>query len=132
MTGTDERSVGERDLFGIGFSDNLIHHGHCYVQATLDGGLKLHKHIGERFADAGQPLEQLPDRTWLLPIEGDGFKATFGIELSFVPEEGQGPSSEWWREYAAGVHAYSHTRRDRWTSGAGRSCSPARPAVLAP
>jgi pimeloyl-ACP methyl ester carboxylesterase len=83
-----ETYVGERDLFGIGFSDNLIYHGHCYVQATLDGGLRLAKHMGERFTDAGLPLEQLPDRTWVLPIEGDGFSATFGIELSFVPESG--------------------------------------------
>ena len=84
-----ETYVGERDLFGIGFSDNLIHHGHCYVQATLDDGLKLFKHAGEKFTDAGEPLQQLPDRTWLLPITGDGFQAKFGIELSFVPEEGE-------------------------------------------
>jgi pimeloyl-ACP methyl ester carboxylesterase len=83
-----EAYAGERDAFGIGFSDNLVYHGHCYVQATLEGGLKLFKHIGEKFTDAGQPLEQLPDQTWVLPIHGDGFEATFGIELSFVPETG--------------------------------------------
>ena len=83
-----ETYVGERDLFGIGFSDNLIYHGHCYVQATIDGELKLAKHISEKFSDSGTALQQTADRTWLLPIEGDGFEATFGIELSFVPERG--------------------------------------------
>jgi len=81
--------VGERDLFGIGFSDNLIHHGHCYVQATLEPKLRLAKHVGEKFTDAGLALEQTDDQTWLLPIEGDGFKATFGIQLSFVPPDGE-------------------------------------------
>ncbi len=84
-----ETYVGERDLFGIGFSDNLIHHGHCYVQATLDGELRLTKHMSEVFTGPGEPLEQLPDRTWLLPIGGGGFQATFGIELSFVPTDGE-------------------------------------------
>ncbi len=79
---------GERDLFGIGFSDNLIYHGHCFVQATLEGGLRLAKHTTERFTDAGQALEQTDDQTWLLPIQDEGFKATFGIQLSFVPDEG--------------------------------------------
>jgi len=81
--------VGERDLFGIGFSDNLIYHGHCYVQATLEPKLRLAKHVGEKFTDAGLALEQTDDQTWLLPIEGDGFKATFGIQLSFVPPDGE-------------------------------------------
>ena len=83
-----ETYVGERDLFGIGFSDNLIHHGHCYVQARIDPTLRLAKHMGEKFTDDGLPLKQQADRTWLLPIEGDGFRATFGIELSFVPAVG--------------------------------------------
>ena len=84
-----ETYVGERDLFGIGFSDNLIYHSHCFVQATLEPGLRLAKHISEEFPDAGQPLEQTAEQEWLLPIEGDGFKATFAIQLSFVPEVGE-------------------------------------------
>lgn len=81
--------VGERDLFGIGFSDNLIYHEHCYVQATLEPQLRLAKHLGEKFPDDGLTLEQTDDQTWLLPVEGNGFKATFGIQLSFVPEVGE-------------------------------------------
>ncbi|MGH2382251.1 MAG: hypothetical protein ACRDG7_13670 [Candidatus Limnocylindria bacterium] len=84
-----ETYVGERDLFGIGFSDNLIYHGHCSVQATIDRELRLAKHTSEKFTDAGVPLQQTADRTWLVPIEAEGFKATFGIELSFVPERGE-------------------------------------------
>jgi len=84
-----ETYVGERDLFGIGFSDNIIHHGHCYIRATLEGELKLAKYIGEDPKGPGEPLTQTDDQTWLLPIEGDGFKATYGIQLSFVPEVGE-------------------------------------------
>jgi hypothetical protein len=84
-----ETYVGERDLFGIGFSDNLIYHGHCYIRATLEGELKLAKYIGEDPKGRGEPLAQTDDQTWLLPIEGDGFKATYGIQLSFVPEVGE-------------------------------------------
>jgi hypothetical protein len=83
-----ETYVGERDLFGIGFSDNLIYHGHCYVQAKIDPKLRLAKHISEAFPDAGLPLKQNAEQEWLLPIEGDGFKATFAIGLSFVPAVG--------------------------------------------
>jgi pimeloyl-ACP methyl ester carboxylesterase len=81
--------VGERDLFGIGFSDNLIYHSHCYVQAKLDPTLRLAKHISEVFPDDGTPLEQNEEQEWLLPIEGDGFSATFAIGLSFVPDVGE-------------------------------------------
>ncbi|HEY8170053.1 MAG TPA: hypothetical protein VIH24_03005 [Candidatus Limnocylindria bacterium] len=83
-----ETYVGERDLFGVGFSDNIIHHDHCYIQARLKPTLRLAKHTGEKFIGAGQALTQTDDQTWLLPIEGPGFKATFGIQLSFVPEVG--------------------------------------------
>ena len=84
-----ETYVGERDLFGIGFSDNLIFHSHCYVQAKIDPKLRLAKHISEVFPDAGLPLKQNAEQEWLLPIEGDGFKATFAIGLSFVPDVGE-------------------------------------------
>jgi pimeloyl-ACP methyl ester carboxylesterase len=84
-----ETYVGERDLFGVGFSDNLIHHDHCYVQARTEPELSLAKHVGEDASGPGIPLEQTDEQTWLLPIESAGFKATFGIQLSFVPEVGE-------------------------------------------
>ncbi len=81
--------VGERDLFGIGFSDNLIYHGHCFVQAVLEPELRLAKHKTERFTDEGLQLEQTDEQTWLLPIDEPGFRARFGIQLSFVPDVGE-------------------------------------------
>ena len=84
-----ETYVSERDLFGLGFSDNIIHHDQCYVQARLLPKLRLAKHVGEDTNGPGLALKQTDDQTWLLPIEGPGFKATFGIQLSFVPEVGE-------------------------------------------
>ena len=84
-----ETYVGERDLFGLGFSDNLIHHDNCFVQARLMPKLRLAKHVSEDTSGPGLPLKQTDEQTWLLPIESNGFKATFGIQLSFVPEVGE-------------------------------------------
>ncbi len=83
-----ETYVGERDLFGLGFSDNIIHHDHCYVQAKLLPKLRLAKHTGEDTSGSGVTLKQTDDQTWLLPIASRGFRATLGIQLSFVPEVG--------------------------------------------
>ncbi len=85
-----ETYVGERDLFGIGFSDNLVYHGHCYVQARPKPKLRLAKHMGELFTDEGLELKQKGGE-WLLPIEGEGFRATFGIQLEFISKEGRKP-----------------------------------------
>jgi hypothetical protein len=86
-----ETYVGERDLFGIGFSDNLIYHGHCYVQAKTEPKLRLAKHMTEQFSgDDGVELQSRGGE-WLLPIEGAGFKATFGIELEFIGKDGRKP-----------------------------------------
>lgn len=84
-----ETYVGERDLFGLGFSDNIVHHDHCYIQARLLPKLRLAKHVGEDTSGPGIALKQTDDQTWLLPIESKGFKATFGIQLSFVPDVGE-------------------------------------------
>ena len=50
-----ETYVGERDLFGLGFSDNLIHHGNCFVQARLLPKLRLAKHVSEDTSGPGLP-----------------------------------------------------------------------------
>jgi hypothetical protein len=43
--------VGERDLLGMGFSDNVIFRKQYYVRALLDQQpLKLYLHADERFA----------------------------------------------------------------------------------
>jgi pimeloyl-ACP methyl ester carboxylesterase len=84
-----ETYVSERDLFGIGFSDNIIFHGHCYVRAILEPSLHLAVHTREDLSDRGKPLQRNADGQWLLPIQGAGFRATLAVELSFVPETGE-------------------------------------------
>jgi hypothetical protein len=87
--------VGERDIFGIGFSDNLVFGKQYYVRAQYDSVLNnidLFCHVNERFEDKPNPeigkqmTEQ--DGGWNLEVFGTGFEATFRIELDFVPEEG--------------------------------------------
>ena len=51
--------------------------------------LRLAKHVSEDTSGPGLPLKQTDEQTWLLPIESNGFKATFGIQLSFVTEVGE-------------------------------------------
>lgn len=41
-------SLGERDSYGIGFSDNVVFHKQYYVQALLDP-LAIYVHTGEQF-----------------------------------------------------------------------------------
>ncbi len=108
--------VGERDLFGIGFSDNVIFRKQYYVRALLPGPstpeLRLFLHTGEDFAlpnydleraleDAATPttdgqspvvqeMSKVPgwDGAWIFPVKGTGFSGTFQIEIDAVPEVG--------------------------------------------
>jgi hypothetical protein len=86
--------VGERDLFGIGFSDNLIFRKHYYVRAILSPNLRLYLHTGEEFAlDEFQPSTEQEMRIvadgWEFDVVGTGFEGTFRIEIEQIPEEGQ-------------------------------------------
>jgi len=83
--------VGERDLFGIGFSDNVIFRKQYYVHTRLKEPLELYCHTDERFISVGAALAEKDkmkqvDKGWEHPIEGTGFKGTFRIELENVPE----------------------------------------------
>jgi hypothetical protein len=105
--------VGERDLLGIGFSDNVIFRKQYYVRAVLEPELDVFLHTNEEFmlpeGDAkrakGQlvhqklgPREQastpegweMPrgNKGWEFEVEGTGFKARLRIELDVVPETG--------------------------------------------
>ncbi|MCJ8281524.1 MAG: hypothetical protein MJK14_17105, partial [Rivularia sp. ALOHA_DT_140] len=85
--------VGERDLLGIGFSDNLITRKQCYIRALLpteDQNLQFFFHHNEKFADkdSGIPLK-FNDSGWDFQIFDNGFEAIFKIEVDVVPEEGQ-------------------------------------------
>jgi alpha-beta hydrolase superfamily lysophospholipase len=89
--------VGERDLLGIGFSDNVVFRKQYYARAVFDDlqKLKLRKlmlHKGENFEkeeETGQAKEmELTDKGWAFKIEGSGFEARLGLTFKAVPERG--------------------------------------------
>jgi hypothetical protein len=86
--------IGERDLFGVGFSDNVIFRKQYYARAVLptdtEPDLKLFLHTGEDFSNPSYstPMERA-ENGWEFNIEGTGFKGRFRIELNQVPEVGR-------------------------------------------
>ena len=85
--------VGERDLLGIGFSDNVVFRKQYYVRALMDEKpLKLYCLTGEEFTkENGEPAGDLMTATpegWQFQVSGTGFKGTFQIEIDAVPETG--------------------------------------------
>jgi PGAP1-like protein len=89
--------VGERDLLGLGFSDNVIFRKQYYVRALLTKRpLELYLYTNERFA---QPdlvdAEDAPVKMnavnggWEFEVKGTGFNGTFRIEIDAVPEVGK-------------------------------------------
>ena len=86
--------LGERDLFGIGFSDNLIFRKQYYVRVLLQKPVQLFRHADERFADPNfvSPAEDAMRKVkggWEFDVTGTGFDGTFRIEVDTVPEEGE-------------------------------------------
>jgi hypothetical protein len=98
--------VGERDSFGLGFSDNVIFHKQYYVQAVMGDPLQLYVHTGERLLTGtvrdgdrevpvtpemlAQAAERDPDNVqrcagvaggWTFQVKGTGFRGTFQMEL---------------------------------------------------
>ncbi len=108
--------VGERDLFGIGFSDNIVFTKQYYVRAILQPTLQLYLYTGEEFTDRADALksdaarqqdsadsDQESDRDdslrnailmqrvadgWEFDISGTGFVGTYRLELDRVSEDG--------------------------------------------
>lgn len=85
--------VGERDLFGIGFSDNVVFYKQYYVRAIAEPNLQLYLYTGEEFSDTSDSFKNaIPMRKvgndWEFDIEGTGFKGTYRIELESIPEAG--------------------------------------------
>lgn len=86
--------VGERDLFGVGFSDNVIFRKQYYVRALLEKPFTMYLHTDERFAKDGfQPAcaDEITKANggWEFNVGEKGFEGTLRIELDKVPEEGQ-------------------------------------------
>lgn len=85
--------VGERDLLGIGFSDNVIFRKQYYIRALLPPNLKLYLHTKEDFAQLGfNPSPQHEMRRtsegWEFDVKGTGFEGTFRIEIARIPDDG--------------------------------------------
>ncbi|MGB7445149.1 MAG: hypothetical protein WA919_29100 [Coleofasciculaceae cyanobacterium] len=87
--------VGERDLFGIGFSDNIIFHKHYYIRALItQKPLEIYLHTDEHFSQPNfqpQPEEKMKKMGdgWNFDVMGTGFKGKFSIEIDRIPEEGE-------------------------------------------
>lgn len=91
--------VGERDLFGVGFSDNVVFRKQYYLQATLPPNQKLYCHTGEEFAGPGGELNpdaelEKKDGGWEFEVRGTGFEGTLRVEIegdeneeAFEPED---------------------------------------------
>ncbi|TCI00361.1 hypothetical protein EJV46_06930 [Roseococcus sp. SYP-B2431] len=83
--------LGERDLFGIGFSDNVVFRKQYYARATFDdvtdpGTLReLVLHTGEDFNDPRHSkIMRRSGTLWEFDVEGTGFDATFGLEFALA------------------------------------------------
>lgn len=80
--------VGERDLFGLGFSDNVIFRKQYYVRAVLEPKLTLALYTGEEFRDgaAGVPMTEV-EGGWIFRVGGTGFEAALRISFAVEPDE---------------------------------------------
>jgi hypothetical protein len=91
--------VGERDLFGIGFSDNVIFRKQYYVRARISDTPparleRFELYDGEAFAEdrPGVPMREDGDG-WLFDVAGTGFTGTLKVRFAVVPEDGDLPAS---------------------------------------
>ena len=83
--------VGERDLFGLGFSDNVIFRKQYYIRGLLLSPYTMFIHDGEQFAAPGYKddpatlMEEVPEG-WEFDVVDTGFKGRFRIEIDQIPE----------------------------------------------
>ena len=70
--------VGERDKYGVGFSDNVIFRKQYHLRAVLGDQLTLFRHTGEQFMQKETAEQQVPLRkrrtTWSRNLPGGNFK----------------------------------------------------------
>jgi len=86
--------VGERDLYGVGFSDNVIFRKQYYLRVVAMGSeslsvslehIKLYLYTDESFAEDAPGEEITPKGgRWEFGIGGTGFEARLGIQLARV------------------------------------------------
>jgi pimeloyl-ACP methyl ester carboxylesterase len=84
--------VGERDLFGLGFSDNVVFRKQYYLRALIDRTPPpLYCLTGEDFGIRAHPKGtalRARNGGWIFEVRGTGFRGTFGLELATIPETG--------------------------------------------
>jgi hypothetical protein len=86
--------VGERDVFGVGFSDNVVFRKQYYIRAvappgqSITGavdGISMFLYRDENFLDtSGADQLALENGAWTFKVEGTGFEAKLGISLQKV------------------------------------------------
>jgi hypothetical protein len=89
--------VGERDLFGIGFSDNIVFRKQYHLRALLEPQLAVFLHTNKEFMARRDDPKRHPDGWpmpqasggWEFQVEGTGFAATLRVELEAVPMVGR-------------------------------------------
>lgn len=82
--------VSERDVFGIGFSDDILFLAHYFVRAVIDPDhFQLFLYNDENFAVEGIPMTKTSDNQgWQFQVTGRNFTGTFRIELDAIPNCG--------------------------------------------
>jgi hypothetical protein len=84
--------VGERDLFGIGFSDNVVFHKQYYLRTLLnETPPQLYLLNNESFMKDSRPEGStvVVPAGWTFDVGGTGFKGTFQVEFDNVPADGE-------------------------------------------
>ncbi len=86
--------VGERDLLGLGFSDNVIFRKQYYIQVLIaKTPIELYLYTDEKFAQPDftvNPADKMKevDGAWEFQVQDTGFEGTFQIEIDCIPEHG--------------------------------------------
>jgi hypothetical protein len=84
--------VGERDLFGIGFSDNVVFRKQYYLRTLINEiPPELYLFTNESFMTDSRPprTTTVVPAGWTFDVGGTGFKGTFQVEFDIVPEDGE-------------------------------------------
>jgi hypothetical protein len=89
--------LGERDLFGVGFSDNVIFRKQYYIRVVAAGAadlsqsleeVELYLYRDEKFSETAHADKLVFENGfWPFEIEGTGFAATLGIRIGAVPRD---------------------------------------------
>jgi PGAP1-like protein len=84
--------VGERDLFGIGFSDNVVFRKQYYLRTLINEvPPELYLLTNESFMADNRPAgtTTVVPAGWTFDVGGTGFTGTFQVEFDIVPEDGE-------------------------------------------